>query len=82
MVKWLRDKRWNDYPIVVAQDDGKIEILDDEQLAAWDKYGVEQRGRPFPRNKRGGWRFPSKWPPGYDPPARIDPPIIPMLRSV
>jgi hypothetical protein len=47
-------------------DDGTIEVLDQIQLEAWDAYGVERNGKPYPRNKKGGWRFPSKWPPGHD----------------
>lgn len=47
-------------------DDGSIEVLDQLQLEAWDAYGVAQNGKPFPRNKKGGWRFPSKWPPGHE----------------
>jgi hypothetical protein len=46
--------------------DGTIEVLDQLQLEAWDAYGVAQKGRPYPRNKKGGWRFPSKWPPGHE----------------
>lgn len=66
-VKWLRDKRWNDYPATpdqVASD--QIEVMDERQLAAWDEYGKRTNGKPYPRNKRGGWSFPSKWPPGYE----------------
>jgi hypothetical protein len=47
-------------------DDGTIEVLDQLQLEAWDAYGVVQNGKAYPRNKKGGWRFPSKWPPGYE----------------
>jgi hypothetical protein len=47
-------------------DDGSIEVLDQVQLEAWDAYGVAQNGKAYPRNKKGGWRFPSKWPPGYE----------------
>lgn len=46
--------------------DGSIEVLDQVQLEAWDAYGMAQNGRAYPRNKKGGWRFPSKWPPGYE----------------
>ena len=47
-------------------DDGTIEVLDQMQLEAWDAYGVATNGKPYPRNKKGGWRFTSKWPPGYE----------------
>jgi hypothetical protein len=47
-------------------DDGSIEVLDQQQLEAWDAWGTANKGRAFPRNKKGGWRFPSKWPPGHE----------------
>jgi hypothetical protein len=36
---------------------------DSEQLAAWDCYNIAQTGRSLPRDRRGGWRVPSEWPP-------------------
>ena len=47
-------------------DDGSVEVLDQMQLEAWDAYGISQTGKAYPRNKKGGWRFPSKWPPGHE----------------
>lgn len=47
-------------------DDGMIDVLDRAQLEAWDEYGRETRGKPYPRDKMGGWRFPTKWPPGHE----------------
>ncbi len=43
-----------------------IEVLDDRALAAWDAYGRDTTGTPYPRNRRGGWHFPTKWPPGHE----------------
>jgi hypothetical protein len=43
-----------------------IEIVDEQALRAWDAYGRANTGKAFPRNKRGGWRFPSRWPPGHE----------------
>ena len=43
-----------------------IEVRDDRALAAWDAYGRETTGKPYPRDRRGGWHFPTKWPPGHD----------------
>ena len=48
-----------------------IEVLDDRALAAWDAYGREAAGKPYPRNRRGGWRFPTKWPPGHEAEVRL-----------
>ena len=42
---------------------GSIEVLDEQALAAWDAYGIATTGKPYPRNRRGGWFLPSKWPP-------------------
>lgn len=49
--------------------DGLVEVTDPEQLEAWDRYGKAKTGKTFPRNKSGGWRFPSAWPPGHEVPA-------------
>ena len=46
--------------------DGLVEVTGDAELAAWDEYGKKKTGKTFPRNSRGGWRFPSRWPPGYE----------------
>lgn len=66
-VTWLNQQRWTDHAATAfAADDGMIEVLDQLQLEAWDEYGKQHLGKPYPRNRRGGWRFPSKWPPGYE----------------
>lgn len=47
------------------------------ELDAWDDFGRKTRGKTFPRNKHGGWRFPTRWPPGYLPDApQKDTPVI------
>lgn len=64
-----------------AADDGLIEVLGEEELAAWDAYAKSKGAKSFPRNSRGGWRFPTRWPPGYVAPAKThDPPPI-SVRS-
>lgn len=64
-------------------DDGLIEVLGEVELAAWDNYARSRGAASFPRNGRGGWRFPSRWPPGYVPPERSqEAPPIPSLRSM
>lgn len=66
-VTWLSQQRWTDHAAAVfAQDDGCLHVIDTFQLEAWDAHGVKTRGKPYPRDKFGGWRFPSKWPPGYE----------------
>jgi len=38
-----------------------------EEQDAWDAYGKMKTGKSFPRDKAGGWRHPTRWPPGYQP---------------
>src|SRR6185295_8376278 len=65
---WLNQQRFQDQAVSsFSSDDGLIEVLGEEELAAWDRHGQEVRGKAYPRNSRGGWRFPSRWPPGYAP---------------
>jgi hypothetical protein len=42
-----------------------VEVLDEAALRARDDYGRLTTGKPYPRNRRGGWRFPTMWPPGH-----------------
>jgi hypothetical protein len=64
---WLNQQRWSDHAATAfAADDGLLQVLDQLQLEAWDAYGIKHNGKPYPRDRRGGWRFPSKWPPGYE----------------
>ena len=66
-VTWLSQQRWTDHAAAVfVQDDGLIDVRDQRQLDAWDDYGRKTIGKGYPRDKHGGWRFPSKWPPGYE----------------
>jgi hypothetical protein len=45
--------------------DGLIEVTDEAALLAWDEHLRATTGRTCPRNRRGGWRLPSTWPPGW-----------------
>jgi hypothetical protein len=66
-VTWLSQQRWADHAAAIfVHDDGLIDVLDQQQLDAWDAYGRQIHGKSYPRDKRGGWRFPSKWPPGHE----------------
>lgn len=65
-VTWLSQQRWTDHAAAAFADDGLVHVIDTLQLEAWDSHGVKTRGKPYPRDKFGGWRFPSKWPPGYE----------------
>jgi hypothetical protein len=67
-----------------AAEDGLVEVLGEEELAAWDAYAKAKGAKSFPRNARGGWRFPSRWPPGYVPSSSsgVDRPPAPILRTM
>ncbi len=75
MVKWLRDKRWNDYPVLSLVADVPHGMFyakaESEQLAAWDTYGLRTAGKGMPRDKNQGWHVKSEWPPDYDPVAEL-----------
>ncbi|MDQ2079498.1 hypothetical protein RA307_04830 [Xanthobacteraceae bacterium Astr-EGSB] len=72
-ITWLNQERFNDYgepqpELMVA---GFHALAESKQLEAWDDYGRRTRGKPYPRDRDGGWRFPAEWPPDYDGP-RLD----------
>lgn len=52
--------------IAPPKDDGSVEVLDQYALEAWDAHRMKTEGKTYPRNKKGGWRFPSKFPPGHE----------------
>jgi hypothetical protein len=45
---------------------GLIHVTDEQALACWDDFGRKTRGKPYPRDRSDGWRFPSKFPPGHE----------------
>jgi hypothetical protein len=64
---WLNSEDFTERAVAAfVADDGCVQVLDQKQLEAWDSYGRATLGKPYPRDRRGGWRFPSKWPPGYE----------------
>lgn len=66
-VTWLSQQRWTDHAAAVfAEDDGKIEVTDQRALDAWSAYERANGLPQSPRNRRGGWRYPTKWPPGHE----------------
>ncbi len=71
-------------PAQPAVDDGFIEVTDEEALAAWDAYAMKKSGKSWPRNSRGGWRFPAQWPPGYvkPEPAEYQPLPPPRMQTI
>lgn len=86
-VKWLRDKRWLDYPQETIQPSGEVRGFyakaDSPQLDAWDAHHRKTKGKNLPRDRSGGWRVDSEWPPDYVPPERVDhTPFVPKLRAI
>jgi uncharacterized protein YdaU (DUF1376 family) len=62
-VKWLRDRRWEDHqPVEAVALTGFYAVFGSPQLEAWDK----TKPGGYPRDKAGGWRFPTEWPPGKE----------------
>lgn len=91
-VKWLRDKRWNDYLAEAMKAEEAREALqsmfyakaESPQLDAWDRYYQSVQGKSAPRDRNGGWYFKTEWPLGHEP---ADTPIlssvaVPQLRSM
>lgn len=69
-VKWLRDRRWEDYLADAARvqtiaPTGFYAAENSPELDAWDTYWRATKGTNAMRDRNGGWRFPERWPPGY-----------------
>jgi hypothetical protein len=58
---WLNEQRWREYrhAIEVVELSGFYAEFGSAQLDAWDK----TKPGGYPRDKAGGWRFPTEWPP-------------------
>lgn len=84
---WLNSEDFVEYAAASfssSVDDGLIEVLSEDELVAWDSYARAQGKKSYPRNSRGGWRFPSRWPPGHGV-AETEPVIhafVPKLQSM
>lgn len=68
-VKWLRDRRFDDHAL---QADNVVPIgfhadFGSDELDAWDAHNRQTAGASLPRDSRGGWTVPARWPPGYEP---------------
>lgn len=67
LVKWLRDERFRDRPrpLKVQPPSGFYVVPDTPQMDAWIVYERTTR-RSYPRDRNGGWYFPSEYPPSED----------------
>lgn len=70
-ITWLNQQRFTDYAAAAAlvsdMPAGYYAKQDSEQLEAWDQHSLSSRGKRLPRDRNGGWRVSSEWPPGYVP---------------
>lgn len=66
---WLNGGRWGDYPQIERMETkaahGFYANFTSPEREAWDNYGKATRGRDYPKDKQGGWYFPTRWPPGH-----------------
>lgn len=68
--RWLRDRRWEDYPVAMPFSLTLPQIrieTDTPQWEAWQDHLKQTTGRGSPC-VNFGWNFPSEWPPDYVPP--------------
>jgi len=70
---WLGQQRWGDYAPKSQDPECSAGLFhaepDSDELIAWEEYRMATEGKSWPRDKLGGWTFPTQWPPGYVPPA-------------
>jgi hypothetical protein len=45
---------------------GFYAVAGSDQLAAWDDHREATEGKRYPKDKSGGWHFPSEWPPKHE----------------
>lgn len=65
-VKWLKDERFRDRaaPAQEIAPRGFYVVDPSPQMDAW-LFHERERGQSYPRDRNGGWHFPTEWPPGY-----------------
>lgn len=90
LVKWLRDRRWEDYNAGAAEakqcearaaESGFYAADRSAELDAWDAHYRATKGINAPRDGRFGWRFETQWPPGCDPPKKVGVVAEPSLQA-
>lgn len=65
---WLNAGGFENYPppIESPPPSGFYASFTSDELEAWDCYRLATEGTDWPRDKKGGWWFPTRWPPGYE----------------
>lgn len=64
---WINRGSYDDYqpqpePTLMTQR-GFYAAFCSAELDAWEQYGRAKNGKGFPRDRNGGWWFPTQWPP-------------------
>ena len=65
-VTWLNQRSWEDGPPAenVVPMAGHYAAFNSPEMDAWVVY-ERSMGKSYPRDRSGGWRFPSQWPPNH-----------------
>jgi len=50
-------------PVKLVEPSGFYAAAETPELEAWDEYRRANEGKTWPRDARGGWHFPTQWPP-------------------
>jgi hypothetical protein len=74
-ITWLNQQRFHDFATAAFEISqpvaGYYAKPDSEQLLAWDAHARASRGKGLPRDRNGGWRVESEWPPDHAPVSSI-----------
>ena len=64
---WLNAGGWGNYPAPSAETipSGFYASFTSAELEAWDCYRLSTEGTDWPRDKKGGWWFSTRWPPDH-----------------
>lgn len=64
---WLNAGGWGNYPPPAKPVDpaGYYASFISHEMDAWTAYG-RSIGKSYPKDRSGGWYFPTQWPPGYE----------------
>lgn len=69
--RWLNEGRWRDARARPAQERALVWIpYGSPEWNAWSAHYRASRGKTPPQDKRGGWRFPTPFPPSTNAPSR------------
>jgi uncharacterized protein YdaU (DUF1376 family) len=66
--RFLSKRRFDGFAQTTFGDapEGFYAAFGSQEQDAWDAYGRTHKGTSYPRDKRGGWTFPTRWPPGHE----------------